>query len=89
MLVFFYFMSTYMTIPRKDWLELMKIINTIKFQKEQWLTELEACQLLGVKKITILGYVSKGKITPDMYRVGVGGTRFYNKEKIMGQPLIL
>ena len=37
--VFFYFMNTYMTIPRKDWLELMKIVKEIKLKKEEWLSD--------------------------------------------------
>ena len=78
-----------MTIPRKDWLELMRVLKVICVNTEQWLTENEVCDLLGIKKVTLLGYVSKGRITPDMYRVGVGGTRFYNKEKIMGKGLTM
>jgi len=82
-------MPDLITIPRKDWLELKRLVKNAVVQQEEWLTEREVCELLGIKKITLIGYVSKGRITPDMYRVGVGGTRFYNKEKIMGQPLIL
>jgi hypothetical protein len=78
-----------MTIPRKDWLELMKIVKEIKLKKEEWLTESELCQLLDIKKSTLISYVSIGKITPDMYKVGIGKTRFYNKEKIMGKTLKL
>lgn len=82
-------MSDVITVPRKDWLELKRLVKNAVVQQEEWLTEREVCELLGIKKITLIGYVSKGRITPDMYRVGVGGTRFYNKQKIMGQPLIL
>ena len=87
--VFFYFMNTYMTIPRKDWLELMKIVKEIKLKKEEWLTESELCQLLDIKKVTLHSYLSKGKITPDMYKVGIGKVKFFNKEKIMGKKLTL
>jgi predicted DNA-binding transcriptional regulator AlpA len=82
-------MSDFVTVPRKDWLELKRLVKQALVSQEQWITEQETCQLLGIKKTTLIGYVSKGRITPDMYRVGVGGTRFYNKEKIMGQPLVL
>ena len=77
-------MPDLITIPRKDWLELKRLVKNAVVQQEEWLTEQEVCELLGIKKITLIGYVSKGRITPDMYRVGVGGTRFYNKQKIMG-----
>lgn len=78
-------MSDLVTVPRKDWLELKRLVKQALTQQEEWLTEQEVCELLGIKKVTLIGYVSKGRITPDMYRVGVGGVRFYNKEKIMGE----
>lgn len=78
-------MSDLVTVPRKDWLELKRLVKQAVLQQEEWITEQEVCELLGIKKITLIGYVSKGRITPDMYRVGVGGTRFYNKQKIMGE----
>lgn len=77
-------MSDLVTVPRKDWLELKRLVKQALVQQEEWITEQEVCELLGIKKVTLIGYVSKGRITPDMYRVGVGGTRFYNKQKIMG-----
>lgn len=78
-------MSDLVTVPRKDWLELKRLVKQVLTQQEEWLTEQEVCELLDIKKVTLIGYVSKGRITPDMYRVGVGGTRFYNKKKIMGE----
>lgn len=77
-------MSEVVTVPRKDWLELKRLVKQALEQQEEWITEQEVCELLDIKKVTLIGYVSKGRITPDMYRVGVGGTRFYNKQKIMG-----
>jgi hypothetical protein len=77
-------MSDQVTVPRKDWLELKRLVKQALVQQDEWITEQQVCELLGIKKVTLIGYVSKGRITPDMYRVGVGGTRFYNKEKIMG-----
>lgn len=50
-----------------------------------WLTEQQACELLGIKKRTLLQYVYGGKITRDMYRVGIGNNRFYDREKLMGK----
>lgn len=78
-------MSDLVTVPRRDWLELKRLLKQATDQQQEWLTEQQVCELLDIKKITLIGYVSKGRITPDMYRVGVGGTRFYNKEKIMGE----
>jgi hypothetical protein len=77
-------MSDLVTVPRKDWLELKRLVKQALVTQEEWITEQEVCELLSIKKITLIGYVSKGRITPDMYRVGIGGTRFYNKQKIMG-----
>lgn len=78
-------MSDLVTVPRRDWLELKRLLKQATDQQQEWLTEQQVCELLGIKKVTLIGYVSKGRITPDMYRVGVGGTRFYNKDKIMGE----
>lgn len=82
-------MSDSVSIPRKDWLEIKKLLRQAAVKETEWITEREVCHLLGIKHSTLIGYVSKGRISPDMYRVGVGGTRFYDKEKIMGKPLEL
>lgn len=78
-------MSDLVTVSRRDWLELKRLVKQAMVHQEEWITEQQVCELLDIKKITLIGYVSKGRITPDMYRVGVGGTRFYNKQKIMGE----
>lgn len=77
-------MSDLLSIPKREWLELKKLLRQALDKQTEWITEKEVCELLDIKKTTLIGYVSKGRITPDMYRVGVGGTRFYNKQKIMG-----
>ena len=74
-------------VTHKDWLEVKRLLRQATQHQVEWLTEKQVCELLDIKKSTLISYVSKGKITPDMYRTGVGGTRFYHKEKIMGQPL--
>jgi len=80
-------MSEVISVPRKDWIELKKLLKQASHAQVEWMTEKQVCELLDIKKSTLISYVSKGKITPDMYRIGIGGTRFYDKEKIMGQPL--
>jgi excisionase family DNA binding protein len=50
-----------------------------------WMTDDEVCELLNIKKRTLIQYVYSGKISRSMYRIGVGGKRFYNREKIMGK----
>lgn len=82
-------MAELVQVSRKEWLELKRLVKQATQQQIEWLTEQQVMELLNIKKSTLLTYVSKGKITPDMYRVGVGGTRFYDKDKIMGQPLEL
>lgn len=82
-------MAELVQVSRKEWLELKRLVKQAAQQQVHWLTEKEVLELLDIKKSTLATYVSKGRITPDMYRVGVGGTRFYDKDKIMGQPLVL
>lgn len=82
-------MAEQVSVPRKEWLELKRLLRQASQHQVEWLTDKQVCELLDIKKSTLLAYVSKGRITPDMYRVGVGGTRFYDKDKIMGQPLKL
>lgn len=59
--------------------------NGLAVKETVWLTEREVCQLLNIKPITLSGYVSTGRIPRDYYRVGIGGNKFFHKEKIMGK----
>ena len=79
-------MSEVISVPRKDWLELKRLLRQASQHQIEWITEKQVCELLDIKKSTLISYVSKGRITMDMYRIGVNGARFYDKEKIMGQP---
>jgi hypothetical protein len=79
-------MSEVISVPRKDWLELKRLLRQASQHQVEWITEKQVCELLDIKKSTLISYVSKGRITMDMYRIGVNGARFYDKEKIMGQP---
>lgn len=82
-------MAELVQVSRKEWLELKRLVRQAAQHQTEWLTEKQVLELLDIKKSTLITYVSKGKITPDMYRVGIGGTRFYDKDKIMGQRLDL
>lgn len=50
-----------------------------------WLNEAEVCELLGIKKTTLSQYCYDGRIPRTYYRVGIGGNKFFNREKIMGK----
>jgi hypothetical protein len=49
----------------------------------EWISEDEACQLLGMKKKSIQNKVSAKVIPADMYRTTVVGTRVYNRSKLL------
>ena len=71
-------------ITKQDWTDIKDIIlELITSKKSEWITEAKACELLNIKKSTLLAYVNKGKITPDMYRIGIGRTKFYDRKKII------
>lgn len=48
------------------------------------LSEAEVCALLNIKGKTLSNYVSNGTISSDMISTGVGGNKFFDKNKIMG-----
>ena len=48
------------------------------------LSETEVCVLLNIKEKTLSNYVSNGTISSDMISTGVGGNKFFDKNKIMG-----
>lgn len=50
---------------------------------EEQINEEEACRLLGITRQTLSNYISKGQIAPDMYSIGVGGNKFFYKQKLM------
>lgn len=47
-------------------------------------SEAEVCLLLNISRKTLSNYVSNGTISIDMISTGIGGNRFFNKNKIMG-----
>lgn len=65
--------------------KLDKLIDEVK--KNSQITEAEACQLLDISKATIQVYVSKGTIPASAYTVGIGGKRFYYRDKLMNKEL--
>jgi hypothetical protein len=48
------------------------------------LSEGEVCVLLNISRKTLSNYVSNGTISIDMIFTGVGGNKFFEKNKIMG-----
>ncbi|WP_462254696.1 hypothetical protein [Ferruginibacter sp.] len=48
------------------------------------LSEAEVCLLLNISRKTLSNYVSNGTIGIDMISTGVGGNKFFEKNKIMG-----
>jgi hypothetical protein len=48
------------------------------------LSESEVCSLLNISRKTLSNYVSNGTISIDMISTGVGGNKFFDKNKIMG-----
>ena len=57
--------------------------NTKKNHNE-WISEEEACKLLGIKKNTIQNYVCTGKIKEEIVSRGLRNNKFYHKPSLMG-----
>lgn len=55
-----------------------------KSNTEEWLTEEQACSLLGIKKNTIQNYVSRSIIPEKAISRGVRNKKFYHKPTLMG-----
>ena len=51
--------------------------------KIEWLTEDQACKLLGITKKTIQNYVSSGRIPSSFYERSIDCKRLYNKNKLL------
>ena len=51
--------------------------------KIEWLTEDQACELLGITKKTIQNYVSCGRIPSSFYVRSFDCKRLYNKNKLL------
>lgn len=49
----------------------------------EWLTEEQACELLGITKKTIQNYVSSGRIPSSFYERSIDCKRLYNKNKLL------
>lgn len=75
-------MSTEIKIPEARLRKIERMLEQVI--KPEQINEEEASRLLGVSKKTIMNYVISGKIPADYYTVGIGGNRFYFKDKLMG-----
>lgn len=49
----------------------------------EWLTEEQACDVLGITKKTIQNYVSSGRIPSSFYERSIDCKRLYNKNKLL------
>ena len=69
--------------------ELKEVKRMLRENKEkevspELLSEAEVCVLLNISRKTLSNYVSNGTISFDMIFTGVGGNKFFEKNKIMG-----
>lgn len=69
-------------VSKQEWESMKKIIEKAE---SEWITEDEVCKLLNISRRSLTNYLSNGRITRDMFRIGVGGNKFFNKEKLMGK----
>lgn len=64
-------------------IDIKKIKDFLRNDTEM-INEREACELLGITKRTLCNYIYSGRIPVDHYSVGVGGNKFFFKNKLMG-----
>lgn len=76
-------MENIIALPKKEWNKVKALVA--EASRPEYITEPEAATLLGISIKTLKNYVSNGRISRDMYKIGVGNNRFYNKEKLMGK----
>lgn len=71
-------------LTKQDVHKLVRAAEIILQQRQgEQINEEEACKLLGITKKTIQNMVSNQSIPPSMYTVGIGGNRFYFKNKLI------
>jgi hypothetical protein len=76
-------------IPLKNWKKIERVLEKLDRDPIDWINEDQARELLGKngKKLaqgTIYNMRLNKKITSDMYKEGVNGSIFYNKQRLMG-----
>ena len=86
----FYFFSklisvktNYTAVPSKRVLQILGAPLERENDKIEWLTEDQACELLGITKKTIQNYVSSGRIPSSFYVRSFDCKRLYNKNKLL------
>ena len=74
------------TLPKTEWQQIRKILQRLNEEKEaaEYINEGEACELLGISRRTLYNYCYNGRIPMDHYTTGVGGNKFFDKQKLMG-----
>jgi excisionase family DNA binding protein len=74
------------TLPKTEWQQIRKILQRLNEEKDaaEYINEGEAAELLGISRRTLYNYVYSGKIPMDHYTTGIGGNKFFDKQKLMG-----
>lgn len=70
-------------IPTKGVLQILGAPFGKEKNQIEWLTEDQACELLGITKKTIQNYVSSGRIPSSFYERSIDCKRLYNKNKLL------
>lgn len=70
-------------VPTKRVVHILGVPIERENDKIEWLTEDEACELLGITKKTIQNYVSSGRIPSSFYARSFDCKRLYNKNKLL------
>ena len=70
----------------KELKELKRMLRESKREESspELVSEADVCVLLGISRKTLSNYISNGTIGIDMISTGVGGNKFFDKNKIMG-----
>jgi hypothetical protein len=69
--------------------ELKEVKRLLRETKEaatttELISEQQTCELLHISRKTLSNYISNGTISSDMVTIGIGGNKFFDKNKIMG-----
>lgn len=74
------------TLPKNEWQQIRRILQRLNEEKDaaEYINEGEAAELLGISRRTLYNYIYNGRIPMDHYTTGVGGNKFFDKQKLMG-----
>jgi hypothetical protein len=71
-------------VPKALMIRIDKALQEIRKQKTEYINREEVCKLFDWSPKTLSNNLANGKITPDMYTVGVNGLQFFDKAKLLG-----